>query len=247
MEDGALVFPLMAKDEAEDVCSMIIYSTDSGSAWALSEDTSPAECLNPRVTEWEGSLLMIVDCENGRRVYESRGMGTAWTEAIGTLSAVWVNTRSGVPQKESLRVDALITATIEGRKEGHAVHSERACLGEEKGHCALPLDHGQQPHVFCWTGCRGQCCGLVLASTLLHSDGSLHLLRRRGNGECRVISLSRLTEELSAINSVLSTWAQKDIFFSSLSTPTACLVAVICPMPPVMTRGTTSTVACMRQ
>ncbi|RNC31899.1 exo-alpha-sialidase, partial [Trypanosoma cruzi] len=29
--------------------------------------------------------------------------------------------------------------------------------GEEKGHCALPLGHGQQPHVFCWTGCRGQC------------------------------------------------------------------------------------------
>ncbi|RNF06602.1 putative trans-sialidase [Trypanosoma cruzi] len=87
-------------------------------------------------------------------------MGTAWAEAIGTLSGVWVNARSGVSQKESLHVDALITATIEGRKEGHAVHSERACLGGEKDHCALPLGHGQQPHVFCWTGCRGQCCGL---------------------------------------------------------------------------------------
>ncbi|ESS63291.1 trans-sialidase [Trypanosoma cruzi Dm28c] len=47
MEDGTLVFPLMAMSEAEDVCSMIICSTDSGSAWALSEDVSPAECLNP--------------------------------------------------------------------------------------------------------------------------------------------------------------------------------------------------------
>ncbi|RNC52591.1 putative trans-sialidase, partial [Trypanosoma cruzi] len=67
----------------------------------------------------------------------------------------------------------------------------------------------------------------MLASTLLHSDGNLHLLQRRGNGEGRVISLSRLTEELSAIKSVLSTWAQKGIFFSSLSTPTAGLVAVL--------------------
>ncbi|RNC51464.1 trans-sialidase, partial [Trypanosoma cruzi] len=66
----------------------------------------------------------------------------------------------------------------------------------------------------------------MLASTLLYSDGNLHLLRRRGNGEGCVISLSRLTEELSAIKSILSTWAQKDTFFSSLSTPTACLVAV---------------------
>ncbi|EKG01071.1 trans-sialidase, putative [Trypanosoma cruzi] len=152
-------------------------------------------------------------------------MRTAWAEAIGTLSGVWVNARSGVSQKETLHLHALITATIEGRKEGHAVHSERACLGGEKDHCALPLGHGQQPHVSCWTGCRGQCCGLGLASTLLHSDGSLHLLQRRGNCEGRVISLSRLTE-LSAINSVLSTWAQKDIFFSSLSTPTVWLVAV---------------------
>ncbi|KAF5214085.1 trans-sialidase [Trypanosoma cruzi] len=65
-----------------------------------------------------------------------------------------------------------------------------------------------------------------LASTLLHSDGSLHLLRRRGNGEGRLISLCRLTEEQSAVRSVLSTWTQKDIFFSSLSIPTAWLVAV---------------------
>ncbi|RNE95341.1 trans-sialidase [Trypanosoma cruzi] len=85
----------------------------------------------------------------------------------------------------------------------------------------------------------------MLASTLLHSDGGLHLLQGRDNGEGRVISLSRLTEELSAINSVLSTWAQKDIFFSSLSTPTACLVAVLCD---AASDGTwkTSTVACMR-
>ncbi|KAF8293757.1 hypothetical protein TcYC6_0104350 [Trypanosoma cruzi] len=53
------------------------------------------------------------------------------------------------------------------------------------------------------------------------------LLRRRGNAEGCVISLSRLTEEPSTIKFVLSTWAQKDIFFSSLSTPTACLVAVL--------------------
>ncbi|RNC46443.1 trans-sialidase, partial [Trypanosoma cruzi] len=68
MEDGTFLFPLMVVNEAEYVCSMTIYSTDNGSNWALTEGMSPAECLNPRFSEWEGSLPMIVDCENGQRV-----------------------------------------------------------------------------------------------------------------------------------------------------------------------------------
>ncbi|RNC45775.1 trans-sialidase [Trypanosoma cruzi] len=65
-----------------------------------------------------------------------------------------------------------------------------------------------------------------VASTLLYSDGKLHLLQGRGSGEGSAISLSRLTEELKEIESVLSTWVQKDVFFSSFSIPTAGLVAV---------------------
>ncbi|EKG02331.1 trans-sialidase, putative [Trypanosoma cruzi] len=56
---------------------------------------------------------------------------------------------------------------------------------------------------------------------------SLRLLQGRGSGEGSAISLSRLTEELSALRSVLSTWTEKDIFFSKLSMPTAGLVAVL--------------------
>ncbi|RNF03667.1 trans-sialidase, partial [Trypanosoma cruzi] len=99
MEDGTLVFSLMARDKAGNIYSMIIYSTDDGANWMLSNGTSPAECLRPRVTEWEGSLLMIVDCENGQRVYESRDMGTTWTEAIGTLSGVWTKPQPGDSKK----------------------------------------------------------------------------------------------------------------------------------------------------
>ncbi|RNF12499.1 trans-sialidase [Trypanosoma cruzi] len=92
---------------------------------------------------------MIVDCEDGRRVCESRDMRTAWTEAIGTLSGVWVNARSGVSQKESLRVDFLITATIEeGRKvmlctqRGHASVKKRAtalCLWVTDSNRTFPV------------------------------------------------------------------------------------------------------------
>ncbi|RNC33825.1 trans-sialidase [Trypanosoma cruzi] len=65
-------------------------------------------------------------------------MGTSWTEAIGTLSAVWVNARSEVSQKESLRVDALITATIEeGRKV--MLCTQRGHASGNKRHTALCL------------------------------------------------------------------------------------------------------------
>ncbi|EKF27584.1 trans-sialidase, putative, partial [Trypanosoma cruzi marinkellei] len=186
---------------------MIIYSTDNDSAWALTEEISPAECLNPRVTEWEGSLLMIVDCEDGQRVYELRDMGTAWTEAVGKLSGVWVNARSGVSQKESLHVDALITATIEGgrvmlyTRRGHASGKKRAtalCLWVTDNNRTFSVGPVAVDKAANW----------MLTSTLLHSDGNLHLLQRRDNGEGRVTSLSRLTEELSAIKSVLSNWVQ---------------------------------------
>ncbi|RNC45046.1 trans-sialidase-like protein [Trypanosoma cruzi] len=226
MEDGTLVFSLMAKSEEEDVYSMIIYSKDNGSTWALSNSVSSAKCVNPRITEWEGSLLMIVDCENGQRVYESREMGATWTEAVGTLLGVWVKSQSGTSQDLSLHVEALITANIEGRKV--MLYTQRGHASVENRATALYLwvtDNNRSFHV----GPVGMDNAEKeeLASSLLHSDGKLHLLQRRGSGEGSAMSLSCLTEELKEIESVLSTWSQNDVFFSSFSIPTAGLVAVL--------------------
>ncbi|RNC36146.1 trans-sialidase-like protein [Trypanosoma cruzi] len=225
MEDGTLVFPVMAKDEAENVCSMIIYSTNNGSTWALSEGMSPAKCRYPRMTEWEGSLLMIVDCENGQRVYESRDMGATWTEAIGTLPGVWVKSRSFI-QDLSLRVEALITATIEGGKVMLYIQGGYAS-GESANPLYLWVTDNNRSFYFGPVAVEEAAVRWEFASALLYSDGKLHLLQRRDNDKGRVISLSRLTEELSTIKSVLSTWSQKDVFFSSLSIPTVGLVAVL--------------------
>ncbi|EKF98103.1 trans-sialidase, putative, partial [Trypanosoma cruzi] len=71
MEDGTLVFPLMAMNKKpNEAFYTIVYSKNDGKNWLLSEGMSPPNCYNPRITEWEGKLLMIVDCVNGRRVYE---------------------------------------------------------------------------------------------------------------------------------------------------------------------------------
>nr|AAD13347.1 surface glycoprotein Tc85-11 [Trypanosoma cruzi] len=227
MEDGALVFSLMAVNEKNDgVYSMIIYSKDNGSTWALSEDMSPANCTDPRITEWEGSLLMIVDCENEQRVYESCDMGKTWTEAIGTLPGVWVNSQSEDYPEGVLRVDALITASIEDRKVMLYTQRGYASGGEAERALYLWVTDNNRSFFVGPVGMDNAVSG-DLTSSLLYSDGKLHLLQRRGNSERSVISLSRLTEELSTINSVLKTWAQNDAFFSNLSIPTAGLVAVL--------------------
>ncbi|PWV03028.1 putative trans-sialidase, Group II [Trypanosoma cruzi] len=225
MEDGTLVFPLMAKSGNGDYYSMTIYSKEDGKKWLLSTGVSPAGCRFPRITEWEGSLLMIVDCEDEQNVYESRDMGTAWTTAVGTIPGVWVKSQSFF-RDLSLRVEALITATIEGRK---------VMLYIQRGYTSV---ENEANALYLWVtdNNRSLSVGPVgmdnvgkgeLAGALLYSDGSLHLLKQRGNGEGSAISLSRLSEELKTINSVLKTWAQNDAFFSKLSIPTAGLVAVL--------------------
>ncbi|KAF5216065.1 hypothetical protein ECC02_011195 [Trypanosoma cruzi] len=226
MDNGALVFPVVAFDGKDDDYSMIIYSTDDGEKWMLSNGTSPAKCETPRITEWEGSLLMIVDCEDGQRVYESRDMGTTWTEAIGTLPGVWTNSQSTVILDLSLHVDAPITATIEGRKV--ILYTQRGYALEKQRERALYLWVTDNIRLFC-VGPVAMRDGMnwLFASSLLYSDGNLHLLQQRENNKGSALSLSRLTEELSTIRSVLSTWAQKDAFFSNLTIPTAGLVAVL--------------------
>ncbi|PBJ74999.1 trans-sialidase [Trypanosoma cruzi cruzi] len=225
MDNGTLVFPVVTFGD-NDGFSMIIYSTDDGANWMFSNGTSPAKCETPRITEWKGSLLMIVDCENDQKVYESRDMGATWTEAIGTLPGVWTKSKSKVIVDRSFYVEALITATIEGRKV--MLHTQRGNASEKKGERAL--------YLWVTDNIRSFCVGPVamnydknwlLASNLLYSDGNLLLLHQREKDKSSALSLSRLTEELSTIKSVLSTWAQKDAFFSNLTIPTAGLVAVL--------------------
>ncbi|EKF39374.1 trans-sialidase, putative [Trypanosoma cruzi marinkellei] len=189
---------------------------------------SSASCFSPRITEWvQGNLLMVVGCEDGQRVYESRDMGRTWAEAVGALPGVWTGSQSGVRWDRSLHVDALITATI-GKRKVMLYSQRRRYFSGTREATALYLwvtDNNRSFYVGPVT--MEDEAGWMLPSTLLYSDGNLHLLQQRDTNEGSSMSLSRLTEELSTIESVLSTWVQKDIFFSSFSIPTAGLVAVL--------------------
>ncbi|EKF26370.1 trans-sialidase, putative, partial [Trypanosoma cruzi marinkellei] len=192
MEGGTLVLPVFAFDDSGVDFSMIIYSTDDGENWMLSNGTSPKECSNPRITEWEGSLLILVDCEDGQRVYESRDMGTTWTGTIGTLPGVWTKSQPS-PRDLSLHVDSLITATIEERKV--MLYTQRGyALGEDKTAALYLWVTDNNRSFYVGPVAMEDDGNWELATTLLYSDGKLHLLERRSDYESSVMSLSRLTE-----------------------------------------------------
>ncbi|RNC38686.1 trans-sialidase, partial [Trypanosoma cruzi] len=101
MEDGTPVFPLMAMSEAEDVFSMIICSTDNGSAWALSEDISPAECLNPASPSGRDHFTWLLTARVARGCRRRVTWGQRGRRPSGHTQACGVNARSGVYQKET--------------------------------------------------------------------------------------------------------------------------------------------------
>ncbi|ESS55689.1 trans-sialidase [Trypanosoma cruzi Dm28c] len=189
---------------------------------------SPADCFYPRITEWEnGKLLMVALCGGGRKVFESRDMGKNWTEAIGTLPGVWAKSKSGVSWNGTLCVEALITATIEGRKVMLYTHK-----------ASHPLEASEPNALYLWVTDNNRTLHIgpvsvdsvvnkTLDNTLLYSDDALHLLQAKGDRESTAISLARLTDELKTIKSVLRTWAQLDASFSESSTPTASLVGFL--------------------
>ncbi|RNC51152.1 trans-sialidase, partial [Trypanosoma cruzi] len=82
MQNGTLVFSLVAAKGENHPFSMITCSTDNGNSRVLPESSSSAKCLDPRITEWEsGQILMIVHYVDAQSVCESRDMGTTWTKA----------------------------------------------------------------------------------------------------------------------------------------------------------------------
>ncbi|EKF29816.1 trans-sialidase, putative, partial [Trypanosoma cruzi marinkellei] len=227
MENGMLVFPVGGVDKAGKSVSMIVYSRDNGSSWTLSEGMSPADCFGPVVTEWErGQIFMIAHCEHSQRVYESRDMGRNWTEAVGVLPGVWVNSQSEVSWDVNLHVDALISATIEGRKLMLYPQTVYA-LGEgtEKALYLCVTDNNRSFSVgplAVENAEKGK-----FDNTLLYSDGNLYIAQEKHMTTHKGISLARLTEELNTIKLVLSTWAELDAFFSKSSVPTAGLVGFL--------------------
>ncbi|RNF02421.1 putative group II trans-sialidase [Trypanosoma rangeli] len=145
MEDGTLVFPVMAMKGENSVASMIIYSKD-GKTWGLPMNIGFAECTDPFIVEWErGQIVMITRCKNDVKAMESRDMGKTWKRAVGAISRVEENILPNSIYRRWL-VTSFTTATIAGKKVMLYTQPKVHFCGCG-ANSALHLGHQQYSHV----------------------------------------------------------------------------------------------------
>ncbi|PBJ77713.1 trans-sialidase [Trypanosoma cruzi cruzi] len=217
-KDGTLVFPVEVTKEEEKTVSLILYSKDTNTNWKLSKGMSADGCSDPSVVEWEGKLMMMTACDDGRRrVYESADKGDSWTEALGTLSRVWGSKRV---ENVKLARSGFITARIDNRDVMLVtlpVYSENV----EKG--VLHLWLTDNTHIVDIGSVSGD--DDVAASSLLYKSGDNNELialyeKKKGNGDTPSLGMVsvRLAEQLQRVKDVLTTWKKVDKRVSKLCT-----------------------------
>ncbi|RNC49535.1 putative trans-sialidase [Trypanosoma cruzi] len=223
LERGWLVFPLTAfKGEGKTV--FIIYSKNDGRSWDVATGTPPGSCFGPLIAEWEEKILMIIECADGRKVFQSSDVGDTWTEVPGVLSRLWTSEPN--PRGLNFALGDLITLNSGIRS---------VMLYTQKG---FPQGEDKANALYLWVTDNNRTCPVgpismdddrerTVANRLQHSNNMLYLLHEKRDQITGGIFLSPLKEELDTINSVVSIWALMDTFFSGLSIPTDGLVAFL--------------------
>ncbi|KAF8303298.1 putative trans-sialidase, Group VI [Trypanosoma cruzi] len=230
MKGDKLVFPVEGTKKGdvqndEKAVSLLIYSSDNAASWKLSKGMSDGGCSDPSVVEWEkDQLMMMTACDDGRRrVYESGDKGESWTEALGTLSRVWGNTKGNEKGVRS----GFTTAKIDGDEKRNVmlvtlpVYSEE---DESKKKGKLHLWLTDNTHI---VDIGPVSDDDVAASSLLYkSAGSdnekeeLIALYEKKKGDEGKPSHSMvsvlLTEQLQRVKDVLATWKKVDETVSKL-------------------------------
>ncbi|EKG06671.1 trans-sialidase, putative [Trypanosoma cruzi] len=232
MEDGTLVFPVEGtkkdgteEDEKTKTVSLVLYLQDTKS-WKLSKGMSADGCSDPSVVEREkDKLMMMTACDDGRRrVYESGDKGNTWTEALGTLSRVWLNKHEG---SEKGVGNGFTTATIDGDDDKNVMLVTLPVYAKEKENKRgeLHLWLTDNTHIVDIGPVSGDDED-VAASALLYKSGTddnkkeeLIALyeEKKGSGESSNSLWSvLLTEQLQRVKDVLATWKKVDKRVSGL-------------------------------
>ncbi|RNF10519.1 putative trans-sialidase, partial [Trypanosoma cruzi] len=220
MGDGALVFPMQAKNSDGDRVLLSMSFTSSKNKWELSLETPGKGCRDPTLAKWKEDeyderLFMMAHCAGGYYdVYMSTPSGVSWYKLGEPINRVWGNSHD---RKGYGVQSGFTTAIIEEKKVMLITAPVYAKDDNEKG------GKGRL-HLWVTDNARVYDVGTVsreaddaAASSLLIKDNNKELISLYENKKDGAYSLVavRLTEKLERIKEVVKKWKDLD---SSLKT-----------------------------
>ncbi|RNF06796.1 trans-sialidase [Trypanosoma cruzi] len=120
MRDGALVFPMQAKNKDGTSVSLSMSFDPSDEKWELSRETPGNGCRDPTLVKWEKyegdseRLFMMAHCAGGYYdVYMSTENGGNWIDHVKPITRVWGNSHN---RKGHGVQSGSTTAIIEGKE-----------------------------------------------------------------------------------------------------------------------------------
>ncbi|KAF8283487.1 putative trans-sialidase, Group VIII [Trypanosoma cruzi] len=213
MRDGALVFPIQAKDKDGTNVLLSMSFDPSDKKWRLSRETPGKGCRDPTLVKWEKyegdneRLFMMAHCAGGYYdVYRSILDGVNWYPYGEPITRVWGNShgRTGYGVQSGST-----TAIIEG-KEVMLITAP-----------VYPNDDGKgRLHLWVTDKARVYDVGPVsrkdddaAASSLLMKGDNNELIslyeNKKSDGSYNLVAVS-LTEKLERVKEVVKTWKDLD-------------------------------------
>ncbi|EKG06748.1 trans-sialidase, putative [Trypanosoma cruzi] len=212
MREGALVFPMQAKNNHGQRVLLSMRFSNSEKKWELSSETPGNGCRDPTLVKWEEDkdderLFMMAHCAGGYYdVHRSTENGGNWNGHVKPITRVWGNSHNrtghGVQSGST-------TAIIKGKK----VMLITAPV--------YPKDNGKgRLHLWLTDKARVYDVGPVsredddaAASSLLIKDKNKELIslyeNKKKDGAYNLVAV-RLTEKLKRVKEVVKTWKDLD-------------------------------------
>ncbi|EKF33454.1 trans-sialidase, putative [Trypanosoma cruzi marinkellei] len=215
MQDGALVFPMQAKNKYGKRVLLSMRLPESGNKWELPLETPGKGCRDPSVVKWKDEydeeLFMMAHCAGGYYdIYRSTSDGVNWNGHFESITRVWGNShkRTGYGVQSGFT-----TATIEEKTVMLITAPVYAAKEENKG------GKGRL-HLWVTDGGRVYDVGPVsredvdaAASSLLMKDDNKELIslyeNKKDDGSYNLVAV-RLTKKLERIKEVVKTWKDLD-------------------------------------
>ncbi|KAF8289971.1 putative complement regulatory protein, partial [Trypanosoma cruzi] len=227
MGEGALVFPMQAKNRDGTSVLLSMRFSNSGNKWELSYETPGNGCRDPTLVKWREEqdeiLFMMAHCAGGYYdVHRSTLHGINWYEHLKPITRVWGNShdRAGDGVKSGFT-----TAIIEEKKV--MLITAPVYAKEDNGKGRLHLWVTDKARVYD-VGPVSREEDDAAASSLLMKDENKELIslyENKKGGAYSLVAVS-LTEKLERIKEVVNTWKDLDSALQSCSSGSSGTVDV---------------------